>query len=156
MNLMTLIIKLINYCSLFDEEFYYEFKHSIQVLPGNYKLDDLKKIIHQTFNNNFVSNLFVCAENTEPFIFNSLKLNDSDNIFINELGKIILITKSKTYILSNQLIIKTIQLTENYIFNKFIRKNKLKKLSEYEKIIYNYHPHRSNLSRYPLLILSRL
>ncbi len=153
---MTLNIKLINYNSLFDEEFYYEFKKSIQVLPGNYKLDDVKNIINQTYNNNLVSNLFVCAENAEPFIFNSLKLNDSDNIFINELGKIILIRKCKTYILSNQLIIKIIQSSENLNFSKVKRQNKLKKLSEYEKIIYDYHPHRLNLSKYPLLILSRL
>ncbi len=150
-------IILVNYNSLFDEEFYFILDKSIQVLPGKYNLLEIKKIIQQTININFDFDLFACADNTEPFIINSLRLNNNDNIHIDKTGKIILLTKSKkNYILSGQLTIKTNETLGNLNVNKVKRQIKLKKLSNYEQIIYDYHPHRTNLSRYPLLILSRL
>ncbi len=153
---MTINIILVNYNSLFDEEFYFMWDKSIQVLPGKYNLLEIKKIIHQIFKINVDFDLFACANNTEPFILNTLKLNNNDVIHVDKTGQIILFTKSKNYILSCQLTIRTHQLLENLNIKKVKRQVKLKKLSEYEKIIFDYHPHRLNLSRYPLLILSRL
>lgn len=94
------------------------------------------------------------SEELEPFIYNSIKLNDGDEIIIDNKNK--LVRKSKRYVLSNKLIIRFQELKPDVKIKKIKRTHIINKLTNFEKIIYDYHPNRSNLSKYPLLILSRL
>ena len=151
-------IKIINYISLFDELNYYELDKQVYLVPSIYKLSTLKEVfVYQLEINDFsILDIFVCQDNLEPFIFNSIKLNEKDNIQIDSTGRIFLLKSNlPKIILSNQIVIR-FQNNLKINNNKIERKQQVSKLTDFEKIIYDYHPNRSNLSRYPLLILSRL
>ena len=97
---MVLNITLLNYNCLFDNEYLFEFDKKIDVTCDIYKLESITEIIMNQIQikNNLIFEVFVCSDNLEPYISNSIKINDKDEIAFNTNGKIVLTRKSKNFI----------------------------------------------------------